>query len=402
MKSADPRAQTSRMPFRRILLAGQVAVATIVLVLSGLEMRSLSLVRAADPGFRVDHLLTLAFSPTQSRGLTVPQSQQFYHQLVERVRIVPGVEFAALGHHVPLGLMNNSTDVVIDGYAMPEGQPSLSMAIGLVGDGYFETMGIPILRGRPFDAHDSGTAPKVVIVNQAMADKYWPGTDPIGKRIEVLSPKKASAQVVGIARTAKYRNIVEQPLPFMYMPLDQTDETFAYLFVATRGDSDSFVTAVRNAAREVDPEQPIYDIHSMEDIVRRQAVFEFRMLTQIAGLAAAVSLMLALLGLYATFAYSVSQRRREIGIRMAVGATTSRVFGMVILDGLKVSIPGITIGALIMLLGAAGLAQAPAKPRDPLVYAAATVLLIAVTILSCYYPARRAARIDPNECLRCE
>src|SRR5262249_1817891 len=116
MKSADPRAQTSRMPLRRVLLAAQVAVATMVLVLSGLELQSLSRLKASDPGFRVNNLLTMAFSPTQSRGLTVPQAQQFYHQLIDRVRGLPGVESAALGHHVPLGLMNNSHDVVIDGY----------------------------------------------------------------------------------------------------------------------------------------------------------------------------------------------------------------------------------------------------------------------------------------------
>ena len=188
----------------------------------------------------------------------------------------------------------------------------------------------------------------------------------------------------------------------MYLPLDQTEETFVYLFVATKSDADSLIPAVRSAARDIDPEQPIFDIHTMEDIVRRQALFEFRTLAEIAGSAAVVSLMLAILGLYATIAYSVSQRRREIGIRMAVGATNSRVFGMVILDGLKISIPGIAAGALIMLAGAGAVSSAPANPRDPFIYAAAAVMLIAVTILSCYHPARQAARIDPNECLRCE
>jgi len=154
---------------------------------------------------------------------------------------------------------------------MPEGQRSLSVATGLVGDAYFQTMGIPLIRGRAFDAHDNGAAPKVVIINQAMADKYWPGADPIGKHIQVQGPNAGSAEVVGIARTAKYRNIVEQPLPFMYTPLDQTGETFMYLFVATKGDPASFVSAVRNAAREIDPDQPIYDIHKKAELEFRTA-----------------------------------------------------------------------------------------------------------------------------------
>jgi len=402
MKSADPRVQTARMPFRRILLGAQVAVATMVLVLSGLELQSLSLVQMTDPGFRVNKLLTMAFSPVQSRGMTVAQAQQFYHELLERVRSVPGVESAALGHHVPLGIASHSSDVVIDGYAMPEGKRSLSVATGLVGDGYFQTMGIPLIRGRAFEAHDNGAAPKVVIINQAMADKYWPGADAIGKHIQVQGPNAGSAEVVGIARTAKYRNIVEEPLPFMYTPLDQTGETFMYLFVATQRDPASFVSAVRNAAREIDPDHPIYDIHTMEDIVRRQAVFEFRMMAEVASSAAAVSLLLALFGLYATIGYSVSQRRREIGIRMAIGATNRRIFRMVVLDGLKVSIPGIAIGAVAMMLGASGVAQAPANPRDPSVYVTAAAVLVGITLVSSYYPARRAARIDPNECLRSE
>jgi predicted permease len=289
MRSADLRVSASKTTFRQILVAGQVALATIVLVVSGLALESLSLLKQADPGFRVNNVLTMAFSPIQSRGFTVAQSHQFYQQLIEGVRKIPGVESAALGHHVPLGILNLSMDVVIEGYAMPEGQRSIGISSGIIGEGYFEMLDIPILGGRPFGIHDTSASPKVVIINQAMADKYWPGRDPIGKRIEILGTKPASAEIVGIVRTTKYRSFTEHSLPFMYMPLDQTDETFMHLFIATKGDPASFIPVVRTAVREIDPAQPIYDIHTMIDSIRRQALFENRILAQVAtGAGAAV------------------------------------------------------------------------------------------------------------------
>jgi macrolide transport system ATP-binding/permease protein len=404
MRSGGPRVSRSRSPFRQLLVAGQVALATVVLVVSGLALESLSALRRADPGFRVNDVLTMAFSPIQSRGFTISQSHQFYDQLVERVREIPGVESAALGHHVPLGIESLSNDVAIEGYAMPPGQKYLSIASGIVGEKYFETLGIPILRGRSFTPHDTGSEPKVGIVNQAMAEKYWPAGNALGKRIEIGGPKPSSVEIVGIARTAKYRSLTEQPLPFLYLPLSQTEETFMYLFVDTKGDPDSFLPAVRRAAREIDPLQGIYDIHTMRDAVRRQALFEVRIQAQVATGAGAISVMLSLLGLYAILAYSVSQRRREIGIRMAVGATHRRIFGMIVGQGLKLSLAGIAAGLFLASSLASATSQflTPANPEDPVIYAAVAAFVAGVTLLSFYDPARRAARIDPNEFLRSE
>jgi predicted permease len=404
MRSGDPRVSASKAPFRQILVRVQITLATVVLVVSGHALQSLWRMKNADPGFRVNNISTMAFSPIQSRGFTIRQSHQFYRALVERVRKTPGVESSALGHHVPLGALGNSRDVVIEGYAMPEGQHSLSIASGIIGEGYFDLLDIPVLRGRSFNFHDTNDAPKVVVINQAMAEKYWPGRDAIGKRIEIVGTKPASAEIIGIVRTAKYRNLNEQALPFMYMPLEQTDETFMYLFTATTGDAASFIPVVRNAVREVDPSQPIYDIHTMTDTVRRQALFENRITAQIATGAASVGLILGVLGLYGMLAYSVSRRTREIGVRIAVGATGGRIFRMIVRDGLKLSVAGIAFGLLLSSALAAAMKEmiASSDPDDPLVYGVVVAVLVAVTLLSCYYPARRAARIDPNECLRCE
>lgn len=346
----------------------------------------------------------MAFSPIQSRGFTIGQSHRFYDQLVERVRRIPGVESAALGHHVPLGMLSLAKDVIIDGYAMPPEQSSISIASEIVGDNYFETRGIPIVRGRAFTGRDRGGAPKVVVINQEMAKKYWPGADALGKRIQLRSPGGGSAQIVGISRTAKYRSLTEEPLPFLYLPLGQTEETFMYLFVATKGDAVSSIPQVRSAAREIDPGQPIYDIHTVSDAVRRQALFEVRILAEVATWAGAVSMLLSLLGLYAILAYAVSQRRREIGIRMAVGATNGRIFAMIAGNGLKLTLAGIAVGLVLSSSAASTIATfvAPADPQNPAIYGVVAALVASVMLVSCYHPARRAARINPNEFLRSE
>jgi predicted permease len=273
-----------------------------------------------------------------------------------------------------------------------------------VGEGYFDTLGIPIVRGRAFDGHDTNDSRKVVIINQAMAQKYWPRQDAIGKRIEIHGERTFSAEVVGVARTVKYYHIVEQPAPFMYMPMSQTDETLMYLVIATQANAASFVNMVRNAVREVDPVQPIYDIHTLTDVVRQQSLFEEKIKAGIATGAAVIAVLLAVFGLYGILSYSVSQRRREIGIRIAVGATTGRVFGLIVRDGLTLSAAGIALGMLLASAAASANAEtiAPADPQDPLVYGMVAAALVAVTLLSCYFPARRAARVDPNVCLRSE
>ena len=268
----------------------------------------------------------------------------------------------------------------------------------------FETLAIPILRGRPFTPHDTSGAPKVVIVNQVMAEKYWPAGNALGKRIQIGGPKPSSAEIVGIARTAKYRNLTEEPLPFLYLPLRQTDETFMYLFVDTKGDPASLIPAVRSTVGEIDPLQPIYDIHTVSDTVRRQALLEIRILAQVATGAGGVSVALSLLGLYAILAYSVNQRRREIGIRMAVGATNGRIFGMIVRNGLKLSLAGIAIGLFVASSVASTISQflTPADPQNPVIYGAVAAFVGGVMLVSCYEPARRAARIDPDGFLRTE
>src|SRR5262249_13325430 len=209
--------------------------------------------------------------------------------------------------------------------------------------------------------------------------------------------------IVGIARTAKYRELEESPLPYMYLPMNQTEDTFMWVMVATQGDASPLVAPVRDAIRQIGNKQPIYDIHLLSDTVRRQALWAEIMGTQIATGAGVIALLLGLLGLYSLLSYSVSQRTREIGIRMAVGATSGRVSRMIVFQGLKLTIGGMLAGLVIAIaLDSAVPDMSTAGENKPAIYLTVMAVVIAVALLSSYYPARRAARIDPNECLRCE
>jgi predicted permease len=404
MRAGDPRVARTRTRFRELLVGAQVALATIVLVLSGLALQSVALLKRADPGFRFEHVLAAAFDATMGRGLSIDQAHRFYTQLLERVRNMPGVESAGLGHHLPLGMLGSSIDVSVEGYAMPEGQHSIRLPSTIVGNGYFDTLRIPLLRGRAFDLHDTADAPNVVIINEAMAEKFWPGRDAIGAHVEIRTPKPETAEVIGIARNAKYRSFDEQSWPFIYRPLAQTEESFIWIFVATKDDPASFIPVLRNVVREIDPAEPMYDVRTMSDVVRRQALWSDLLTAQVATSVGAAGLLLGVLGLYGMLAYSVSRRTREIGIRMALGATSRRVYRMIVFQGLRVSIVGMFVGLIFAgaLTAAIPDVLAPADPHDPIVYGSVVAVLLAVALLASYHPARRAGRVDPNECLRSE
>jgi predicted permease len=404
MRSADPRVARTRTRFRELLVGAQVALATIVLVLSGLALQSFALLTKADPGFRFDHVLAAAFDATMGRGVSIAQAHRFYARLLERVRNMPGVESAGLGHHVPLGMLGSSIDVVVEGYSMPEGQHSIRLPSTIVGDGYFDTLRIPLLRGRAFNFHDTPGAPKVVIINEAMAEKFWPGRNAIGAHVEIRTPKPEMAEVIGIARNGKYRSFNEQSWPFIYRPLAQTEESFIWIFVATKDDPATFIPVLRNVVREIDPAEPMYDVRTMADVVRRQALWSDRLTAQIATSVGVAGLLLGVLGLYGMLAYSVSRRTREIGIRMALGATSRRVYRMIVFQGLRLSIGGMCAGLILARAVAAAIPDVlrPADPQDPIVYGSVVAVLLAVTLLASYHPARRAGRVDPNDSLRSE
>ncbi len=403
LRSTETRIARSKSWGGHLLVVTQVAAATLLLVLSGLSLRSLRTLETADPGFRFDNVIAVAFDPLMGTGYSTARTHHFYGQLLERVRALPGVRAAGLGQHVPLLPVSSTTNVTIDGYTLPANETSLGISSTVVSDGYFDALGIPILRGRAFDKRDTRESSRVVIINETAAEKFWPNRDAVGARIQIHGANAGVAQVVGIARTSKYSSIQEKPLPFLYLPLEQTQSTFMELFV-TADSGPAAIPAVRNAARELDPNQPIYDVRTMSETVRKQALWGDRLAAQMMMAVAVVGLILGVLGLYSILAYSVSQRTREIGIRMAIGATGERVRGMMLWHGLKLGAWGTAIGVVVAFALTPVLRDviSPADPHDPSTFVSVAVILLGVAAAASYFPARRASQIDPNDCLRCE
>src|SRR5262249_25340529 len=274
----------------------------------------------------------------------------------------------------------------------------------IVGDRYFDVLGIPIVRGRAFTARDTQRAPAVAIVNEVMARKYWPTRDALGATITIPSTPPISAEVVGVARVSKTRDISETPQPFLYLPLEQSRQTAMTLFVQTDGDPGALSGPVRSEVRALDPNQPIYEMRTMASHFQQQALFGVRLVGEVITAVGLVGLALSGLGLYAGIAYSVSQRTREIRIPIPVGASERRVLAMVLRQGLTLSVVGVSAGLMITLALSTVLGDLlnGVNPRDPRVYALGTLVLLSVTLLATYLPARRASQVDPQVALRAE
>jgi predicted permease len=403
LKATELRFARSRGWTRQALVVAQVAVALVMMVLSGLFLESIRVARDSDPGFRVDHILTMGFDPRIAR-YDLDASRRFYRQLLTRVRALPGVRTAALGQHIPLGVSSSTTDITIPGYDLGPNQQTLSIGSSIVGDHYFEALGIPILRGRAFTDRDVQNAPAVAIVNDAMAKKYWPNRDALGATVVIQAQPAVTAEVVGVARVAKTRDIGETPQPFLYLPFEQSRQTGMTLFVKTEADPAGLNSLVRGEVRALDANQPIYDVRTLASVFQQQALWGVRLVAEVIAAVGVVGLALSVLGLYAVIAYSVSQRTREIGIRMAVGASERRVLGMVLRQGLTLAAVGVTIGLLAALALSSVLGELlnGVNPRDPAAYASATVVLFVVTLLATYIPARRASQVDPQSALRAD
>jgi predicted permease len=328
-----------------------------------------------------------------------PQGRVFYRDLTERLRQLPGVRLVALAQHIPLGVSSSLTDVTVEGYDVAKGAAAFSVESNVVDENYFNLIQIPLVSGRGFNSRDTASATPVAIVNETMAARYWSKRDPIGGRIRI---GKQTLEVVGVAKTIHYRDLSENPTPFLYLPFSQQYSSFMTLHVETTGDPVALAPRVLAEIRRLDPGTPVADIQSLDHFFHEGALFGNRLITQVVTVIGLFGLLLAISGLYGVIAYSVSRRTREIGIRMAIGADASEVARLVLRQGMSLTIVGLLIGWLLALAVSSllGSLLVGVSSHDPYVFVAVTLMVAGISLLACYVPARRAARVDPLLALR--
>lgn len=395
-----------RLRGRNALVVAQVSMSLMLLTAAFLMARSFKDSVAAGPGFQVERLLLARFNP----GLVqydAAQTQRFYTLLAERARQIPGVRHAALTRNPPLSLENfGQVAFVPDGFEMPPDRESLTSTVDKVDEGFFDAMGVRLVQGRGFSASDREDGLRVAVVNERFAAHYWPDSDAVGKRIRLGSSKGEAVEIVGVAQNIKYLtpSKSEPPMDFVYLPLAQHPTARMALLLRTDGDPLQWVTALEDAVRAIDPNMPISGIRSYEDLYRYHAVEGPGVAIQLVGTLGLVGLLLASAGLYGLMAYNVNRRTREIGIRMAIGASKRDVVRLVMGKGLTLVGTGTLIG-LAMGFGVERLMNSmvfDAGRIDAVVYLAVVPAMFLVTMLATYIPARRASRIAPTLALRSE
>jgi len=404
LKSSDPRNRSQKTWGRQLLVGLQVAVASLFLVVSGMLIKNLQIAATQSPGFRIDHVLTMSFNPYNA-GYDVQKSHALYMKLIEQLRSMPGIRSAAVAQDKPFGVINSgSTNLTIEGYQLPPNQLSIQTRSAFVSAGYFETLGILMIRGRSFDRRDNANAPRAVIINETMAKRYWPNRDPIGARVEIKGEDGGPAEVIGVARNAKYGGMNEPPTEFLYRSYDQGSETAAALFVETEGNPEAMTSAVRNQLQNMVPNMPVFDVRTMENHFRENGLLESRLSAQMFTPLGTVALILGILGLYGVISYSVGQRTYEIGIRLALGASNGQVMRMVLLQGMRPStialVAGLGLALSLTPMTEKVFADTYVSPHDPVVYGLVFALILFLSGIACYIPARRASMVDPNITLR--
>jgi predicted permease len=391
---------------RGALVVAQVALSLLLLICAGLFLRSLRNASSIDPGFDADNLLALSMD-LRLQGYDETRERNFTDQLLERVRALPGVVSASLTDRLPLDLDGAWRGVTIEGYTPQPGE-STGINSSFVAPGYFETLRIPLLRGRTFQRQDGANAPGVALVNESFARRYWPGQSPLGKRIQMGAVRSGVNDapyltVIGIVKDGKYVSLGEEAAPFIYFNMAQNVGLSPTLVVRTQGDPLNSLAAVRGEVAALDKNLPLYDVKTMRQHLGL-ALLPARLAGSVLGVFGMMALALAAAGIYGVMAYSVAQRTREIGIRMALGANARDVLRLVTRQGMTLVAIGMAIGltsalALTQLLKSLLLGV---SSTDPLTFAVIALLLIAVALLACWIPARRATKVDPMIALRCE
>jgi predicted permease len=383
----------------------QVALSLTLLVGAGLCVRSLDAATRMTPGFQPEGIV-VGWLDLFAAGYGTDEGRAFYVRMIERIRALPGVESATMSRRIPLGFMGGSfTDITVEGYTFGEGEPR-TVGINYVGPDYARTMRMPLVAGRDLTLDDTTGRPQAAVISETMAQRFWKGRDPVGGRFAFGRITNAGQEprwitVVGVARDIKHRSLNEPVQPYVFMPILQAYSPASVLHVRTAAGLSVFAPALQRAMRELDPRVPFYNVSLLADHTRA-ATFQQQLAGDLLMVFGGLALLLAGVGSYGVLSYLVGMRRREIGIRLAVGATRADVFRSVAAGGVTLMAVGVGIGLLLSVGVGMGLRSLliGISPADPLTYGAVLLVLTAVAAAACLLPARRAAAVDPVATLR--
>lgn len=393
LPSGATRSRTSR-----VLVVSQVALSIVLLISAGLFAMNLRSASTIDHGFKSDHLLTAQVNPALA-GYSSARAEGFYRQLTERLTASPGVTSVAFVEELPLGLNGSDGGITVPGY-VPAKNESMSIQYSMASPGYFTTMRTPMLRGREFLQRDDSAAARVIVVNQRFAERFWPGQEALGKTVQSGTRMYT---VIGVVPTGKYKSLGETPTAYMWYSAAQANAFGMTAVIRVAGDPDTFISTLRSAVAALDPNMPLSNLRSMEQHLGI-TLMPARLIGGALAVFGVLGLLLASVGMYGVVAYSVSQRTREIGIRMAIGANGRQVVVMIMRQGLTLVLIGTAIGIAGAMMASRlldGLLYG-GSAVDPVAFGLVPLVLVAVAAAATFVPARRAAAVDPAIALRAE
>jgi len=399
-KTSAPTGSNRLFSLRNVLVSAQVALSLVALVGAGLFLRSLQHAQQISPGFDADHLAVLSFD-LGAQGYTEERGRQFQQRVLERAASVPGVQGASVASTVPLFAGGFARTVFLEGQDASDRRAGRLVQISVVGPHYLETTGISLVRGRTLSETDQPNTPIAVVINETMAKRFWPEQDAIGKRFKFFGQDFFN-QVVGIAKDSKYNFIGEEETPFIYQATTQVYQPQLSLFVKAAQPS-AVLGTVRGEVQQLDRNLPLTGVFTLSEIFD-QALWAPRMAASLLAVFAGLSLVLSVIGIYGVMAYAVSQRTRELGIRMALGASRGDVLRLVVAQGLRLTLMGVAFGLAASLAVTRLIASLlySVSPTDVVTFTVVPLMLASAALLASYLPALRATRIDPMVALRYE
>ncbi len=389
---------------RNVLVVAQVAVSLVLLVVAGLFVRSSQNAEHGYLGFDPHNVLNLTME-TRTIGFDEARTKQFFRDVEDSVRVLPGVQSVSVAASVPMGYSVESRRIFAEGQTQASKEAAPSVSYNVVDPAYFTTMRIPLLRGRLLTEQDTEKTPRVAIIDEAMANKLWPGQDPLGKRFSDTAPSGPFIEVVGVTRQGKYNDPVDTTTMYYYEAIAQNFRSFVTLHLRTAGSPEALIPAVEQQIRSLAPTLPLTDVQTMEQSLGSiNGFFLYRMGSRFTVVLGLLGLMLAVVGVYSVISYAASQKTHEIGVRMALGAGRGDILKMVLRQGFILVGAGLVAGLVLTFLAARGIVSllVGVSPSDPVTLISVALLLAVVGLVASYIPARRAMNIEPLRALKYE